>query len=229
MIIVSDIELGGGDVGGASVWSCGAESPPACYGAHLSPGMSSRLVIPVQLMSKVWGWGWGGERDGGGWSEMCGGVHIGVGGCKEGTHWAPDEEHGEGPHDGHIAQQRLQDDPQRPVELGGGDWGGGAPLSAAPPPQCAPRAAPPSPACPSPPPCRRTSSPPRRSAHHPRSCGGGDAAGGGSGHSGTPPEVCACGGGVSRSPDVEVQQDLLLVGTRMCPDPQHTERLWGQQ
>lgn len=55
MIIVSDIELGGGDVGGASVWSHGAESSPACYGAHLSPGMSSRLVIPVQLMSKVWG------------------------------------------------------------------------------------------------------------------------------------------------------------------------------
>lgn len=43
-------------------------------------------------------------------------VPPGAGG---GTHWAPDEEHGEGPHDGHVPEEGLQDDPQHPVELGG--------------------------------------------------------------------------------------------------------------
>lgn len=37
----------------------------------------------------------------------------------EGTHRAPDEEHGEGPHDRHVPKEGLQDDPQHPMELGG--------------------------------------------------------------------------------------------------------------
>lgn len=70
MIIVSDMELGGGDKRsrwGGHGWHGpgGTGRPHSRAGAHLSPGMSSRLVIPVQLMSKVWLGGGNGVRWGG--------------------------------------------------------------------------------------------------------------------------------------------------------------------
>lgn len=126
MIIVSDMELGGGvgTVTGGAVDSTvvpgGREDPHSWAGAHLSPGMSSRLVIPVQLMSKIWG----GNGVRGGCLDPSRILLGGGRGCRsfgggEGTHRAPDEEHGEGPHDRHVPKEGLQDDPQHPMELGG--------------------------------------------------------------------------------------------------------------
>ena len=70
MIIVSDMELRGhrgghgrrGPGGAMDAMVRGAGKSPRPGRAHLNPGMSSRLVIPVQLMSKVWGGGRGQRR-----------------------------------------------------------------------------------------------------------------------------------------------------------------------
>lgn len=157
MIIVSDMELGGGHTtvtGGGAPWVAGSQgtgkTPHGQAGAHLSPGMSSRLVIPVQLMSKVWG-EWGQMR---GADPSCLGGAGAAGPCGEGrggaTHRAPDEEHGEGPHDRHVPQEGLQDDPQHPMELGGAALRCHPhPMALTPPPRQLPM--PPAPTPPSPP------------------------------------------------------------------------------
>lgn len=237
MIMVSDMELGGGHghggaTGGAVLRGGGTPQP------HLSPGMSSRLVIPVQLMSKVLGGYWG--QIWGGWTQLCaagGGdpaAGPGLGGTLTGRRMknmvrAPTM--GTSPRSGSRMTRSIP-----------WSWTGGAALRCDPPrghgphPDSSP--CPPSPACPSPPPCRRTSSPPRRSGRHPRSCEHGmwwwggiptmtpPPAWGGSGSCWGAPQLRPAAFG---SPDVEVQQDLPLVGAGVSPDPQDTERLWGEQ